>query len=226
MLISVQIMTTKVLVVDDHPVVSEGILKILDSQEYLEVVGQASNGREAIRIAEETKPDLVIMDVMMPELDGIQTTKQLKEAFPSVAVLLLSAYSYESYLLAAIRAGAAGFLSKSARKPELIGAIKAIISGEQVFDQKTVHKILNDMVSTSDSDGKPRLIQLHDREMEVLRLTTKGLSNKEIARNLVISERTVQTHLTNIFRKLDVSSRTEAVLRALKQGLISLEDVE
>lgn len=219
-------MTTKILIVDDHPIVSEGIRKILDNQEDMEVVGQAADGEEALRLAEEIKPDLVVMDVMMPELDGIETTKRLKTILPSTAVLLLSAYSYESYLLAAIRAGAAGFLSKSARKPELLAAIEAIISGEQVFDQKTIYKILNDMVVTSDSDGKPKLIELHDREMEVLKLAAKGESNKEIARELIISERTVQTHLTNIFRKFDVSSRTEAVLRALKQGMISLEDVE
>ncbi|MBT4510791.1 MAG: response regulator transcription factor [Chloroflexi bacterium] len=219
-------MTTKILIVDDHPVVSEGIRKILDTQEDMEVVGQAADGEEALKLAEALKPDLVVMDVMMPELDGIETTKRLKTILPSTAVLLLSAYSYESYLLAAIRAGAAGFLSKSARKSELLAAIEAIISGEQVFDQKTIYKILNDMVFSSEIDSKPKLIELHDREMEVLRLAAKGKSNKEIGRELVISERTVQTHLTNVFRKFNVSSRTEAVLRALKQGLITLEDVE
>jgi len=216
---------TRILIVDDHPVFREGIRKLIDDQDGLEVVGQANDGEEAIRMAMELKPDLVLMDIMMPKMNGIEVTKQIKADLPSTAILLLSGYSYDSYVLAALRAGAAGFLSKGARSSELLEAVKAVRKGEPVLDPSLAYKILTQLVSPGESDSRPHLEDLHDRELEVLKLAAKGMTNRAIAEELFLSERTVQTHFANIFRKLNVGSRTEAVLRALKAGWLSPDDL-
>ncbi len=216
---------TRILIADDHPVFRDGIRKLLEEQEELQVIGQADDGEDAVRLARELKPDLVIMDIIMPELNGIDATRQIKESLPGTAILLLSGYNYESYVLAALRAGAAGFLSKGARSKELLDAIKAIQSGEPVLDQSVAYKILTRMVSANDPDATPVLEELHERELEVLKLAAKGMTNRAIAEELFISDRTVQSHFSNIFRKLNVSSRTEAVLRALKEGWLSPGDL-
>ena len=217
--------TFKVLIADDHPVFRDGIRKLLDEQAYLEVIGQANDGEEAVQTAIRLKPDLVIMDIVMPKLSGIDATKKIKDALPGTAVLLLSGYNYESYVLAAIRAGAAGFLSKGARSSELLNSIEAIRKGESVLDQSIAYKILTRLVSSGDTTAKPAFEELHNREIEVLKLAAKGMTNRAISEGLFISERTVQSHFANIFRKLNVSSRTEAVLRALKEGWLSPEDL-
>ena len=216
---------TRILIADDHPVFRDGIRKLLEEQEELQVIGQADDGEEAVRLACELKPDLVIMDIIMPELNGIDATRQIKESLPGTAILLLSGYNYESYVLAALRAGAAGFLSKGARSKELLDAIKAIQAGEPVLDQSVAYKILTRMVSANDPNATPVFEELHDRELEVLKLAAKGMTNRAIAEELFISDRTVQSHFSNIFRKLNVSSRTEAVLRALKEGWLSPGDL-
>lgn len=217
--------TTRILIADDHPVFREGVRNLLDEQDGLEVVGQANDGAEAIEMALELKPDVVLMDIMMPNVNGIEATKEIKKALPSTAILLLSGYSYDSYVLAALRAGAAGFLSKGARNTEFVNAIKAIRMGEPVLDPSLAYKILSELVAPGTADSKVRLEELHDRELEVLKLAAKGMTNRAIADDLFISERTVQTHFANIFRKLNVGSRTEAVLRALKAGWLSPDDL-
>lgn len=216
---------TRILIVDDHPVFREGIRKLIDDQEDLEVIGQANDGEEAVRMAVELQPDLVLMDIMMPKMNGIEVTKQIKADLPATAILLLSGYSYDSYVLAALRAGAAGFLSKGARSSELLEAVKAVRKGEPVLDPSLAYKILTQLVSPGESDSRPHLEDLHDRELEVLKLAAKGMTNRAIAEELFLSERTVQTHFANIFRKLNVGSRTEAVLRALKAGWLSPDDL-
>lgn len=216
---------TKILIADDHPVFRDGIRKLFDEQDDLEVVGQANTGDEAISLARELKPDLVIMDIMMPKLNGIEATRQIKDDLPGTTILLLSGYSYESYVLAALRAGAAGFLSKGARSSELLEAVKSVRLGEPVLDPSLAYKILRRLVAAGDPDARPALEELHDRELEVLKLAAKGMTNREIAEKLFISDRTVQTHFANIFRKLNVGSRTEAVLRALKEGWLSPDDL-
>ena len=215
----------KILIADDHPVFREGIRKLFDDQDDLEVVGQANNGEEAVQIAAELHPDLILMDIMMPKVNGIEATRQIKQLLPATAILLLSGYSYDSYVIAALRAGAAGFLSKGARSNELLEAVRAVQKGEPVLDPTLAYKILSQLVSTGESDSKPKLEELHDRELEVLKLAAKGMTNRAIADELYISERTVQTHFANIFRKLNVGSRTEAVLRALKEGWLSPDDL-
>ena len=215
----------RILIADDHPVFRDGIRRLLDEQEGIEVVGQANDGEEAVVLAKKLEPDLVIMDIMMPKLSGIDATKEIKTEFPGTAVLLLSGYDNEPNVLAALRAGAAGFLSKGAHSSEIVHAVKSIRMGEPVLDQSIAYKILTRMVSAGDSETKATLEELHDRELEVLKLAAKGMTNRSIADELFISERTVQTHFANIFRKLNVGSRTEAVLRALKEGWLSPGDL-
>ncbi len=214
-----------ILIADDHPVFRDGIRKLFDDQEDMEVIGQADDGEDAVKLAKELKPDLVIMDITMPKLSGIDATKQIKAELPGTAILLVSGYSYDSYIIAALRAGAAGFLSKGARTSELLNAVNAIRKGEPVMDPTLAFKVLRHLVPTDDMDVRPQLEELHERELEVLKLAAKGMTNKAIADKLVISDRTVQTHFANIFRKLNVSSRTEAVLRALKEGWLTPDDL-
>ena len=214
----------RVMVADDHPAFREGLCRCLGDEEDLEVVGSSGDGEEAVRMARELLPDVVIIDVAMPKLDGIEATRQIKARCPNTAMLIISAYSYQSYLLASMRAGASGYLLKNAPINELVNAIRMVYAGRAIFDFKTVGKILRRI---ADDGGEERrgLEELRPRELEVLKQVARGISNREIASSLAISERTVQTHLVNIFRKLGVGSRTEAVLHALKEGWLTLDDL-
>jgi NarL family two-component system response regulator LiaR len=214
----------KVLVADDHPVFREGLVSLLIQEEDIEVIAQASNGVEAVEQAHQLSPDVAVLDVSMPELNGIETTKKIKAASPSTAILVLSAYDYDSYVLGAIEAGAAGYLLKSVRVRDLVRAIRALHSGETVLGPAATRKLLSRLVSTK-GEGVEVSQPLRSRELDVLRTAAKGLSNKEIAQALGISVRTCQTHLANIFTKLSVGSRTEAVLRALREGWLTLDDL-
>lgn len=215
----------RILIADDHPVFRDGIRNLLDHKETLEVVGEASDGEEAVQKAVELRPNVIVMDISMPKVNGIEAARQIKSALPATAILMLTAYNDESYILAALQAGVAGFLPKEAYSNEILAAVKTVSVGGLVLDQALGHKVLARLASTDASDQGAPLNELHKRELEVLQLVAKGFSNKEIAQSLFVSERTVQTHLMNIFRKLDVSSRTEAALHAVKQGWISLEDL-
>ncbi len=214
----------RVLVADDHPVFREGLVSLLIQEEDIEVIAQASNGVEAVEKAHQLSPDVAVLDVSMPELNGIETTKKIKAASPTTAILVLTAYDYDSYVLGAIEAGAAGYLLKSVRVRDLVRAIRALHSGETVLGPHATRKLLSRLVSTK-GEGVEVSQPLHSRELEVLKTAAKGLSNKEIAQALGISVRTCQTHLANIFAKLSVGSRTEAVLRALREGWLTLDDI-
>lgn len=216
---------TRILIAEEHVIFREALRKLLEEEAGFEIVGEASDGEELVRQAIELKPDVILMDVIMPKLNGIEATKQIKSELPTSAVLILSAHSYEAYVLATLRAGAAGFLSKGAHGKELIAAIKAVRVGEPVLDQTAAFKILTRLVSTDEASRRTATNTVHSRELEVLKLAAKGMTNKAIAQSLYISERTVQTHFINIFRKLNVGSRTEAVLRALKEGWLTMEDL-
>jgi NarL family two-component system response regulator LiaR len=216
----------RILIADDHAVVREGTKQIMMREPDLEVVAEAGDGEEAVRMVGTTKPDVVIMDVAMPKIDGISATKQIKSLYPKTAVLVLSAYDDDQFVFSLLEAGAAGYLLKSVRGYELIQAIRAVHAGESVLHPTVARKVLNRFVPASGkySRQKPTEI-LSERELDVLKLASQGLSNQDIADKLCLSLRTVQAHFSHIFNKLQVSSRTEAVVRALKEGWVTLSDV-
>jgi len=216
----------RVMIADDHAVVREGTRRMLEQEGDMEVVGEAVDGEEAIKLAEETKPDVAIVDISMPKLDGIEATKQIKTLCPSVTVLILSAYDDDQFVFSLLEAGAAGYLLKSVRSRELIDAVRAVYAGESVLHPTVAKKVLNRFVTGGVKAPSARAHEvLSDREKEILRLATHGLSNADIAKELCLSIRTVQGHLGHIFNKFQVSSRTEAVVRALKEGWVTLEDI-
>jgi len=216
----------KVLLADDHPAFREGLSRLLSEQDDLLIVGEAVDGEEAVKLANELKPDVAVVDVAMPKLSGIEATKRIKEVCPDTAVLIVSAYDDRQYVINAIEAGASGYLLKSARVRELAAAIRAVHNDEMIFDSSAARKVFNSMTVSKDEPGTVEPSSpLNRRELEVLKLAAKGMSNKEIAQELTISTRTVQSHLVNIFTKLNINSRTEAVLRALREGWITLEDL-
>ena len=215
----------RVILADDHPAFREGLERLLREEDDIEVVGQAGDGEEAISIAHETQPDVAIIDVAMPKVNGIGVTKEIKAASPRTTVLILSAYNNEPYVLSAIEAGAEGYLLKSVRVREVAAAIRALHNGETVLDSSAARKVFRRLEYTTGKAVATEASQkLHPREIDVLKLVAKGMSNKEIAQELVISVRTVQTHLSNVFNKMGVGSRTEAVMYGLRKGLITLED--
>jgi DNA-binding NarL/FixJ family response regulator len=214
----------RVIIADDHPAFREGLSRLLEDEEDIEVVAKPADGEEAVRLTRELLPDVAIVDISMPKLDGIETTRQIKACCPETNVLIVSAHNFGSYILASLRYGASGYILKTASLGEIVGAIRLVHAGEGVFDLKAGNRVLCRLASGKGDDRKVADL-LHLRELEVLKLTAKGLGNKEIARQLVISERTVHSHLINIFRKLEVGSRTEAVLHALKEGWLSLDDL-
>ena len=216
----------KILIADDHAFVREGTRRILEQEPDMEVVAEAGNGEEAVRLASDLKPDVAIIDVAMPKLDGIEATRQIKALCPAVAVLVLSAYDDDQFVFGLLEAGAAGYLLKSVRGHEIVDAIRAVDAGESVLHPSVARKVLNRFASVSTRVQRKKPLELlTEREMEVLKLVTRGLSNKDIADGLSLSIRTVQGHLANIFNKLRVSSRTEAVVHALKEGWVTLDDI-
>lgn len=215
----------RILIADDHAVVREGTRQILEQEPDLEVVGEAADGEEAVRLAGSARPDVAIIDIAMPKLDGVEATRQIKTRYPAIVVLILTAYDDEQFVFSLLEAGAAGYLLKSIRGRELVDAIRAVYAGESVLHPVIARKVLNRFASVS-GEPRPKPVEvLSEREMEVLKLATRGLSNQDIADELCLSLRTVQAHLAHIFNKLQVSSRTEAVVRALKEGWITLDDV-
>ncbi len=217
--------TITVLLADDHALVREGTRRLLEGEPDIRVVAEAGDGASAVREAERTRPNVAIMDVAMPGMSGIEATRQIKALLPNVAVLALTAYDDDQYVLALLDAGAAGFMLKDARAQELVEAVRAVHRGEAVLRPGVAARALRRAVSRrSGTIASPP--PLSDREMDVLREAARGLPNKDIARRLNLSVRTIHTHLGNIFTKLGVGSRTEAVLLALRRGWIALEDTE
>jgi two-component system, NarL family, response regulator LiaR len=216
----------KVLLAEDHIVVRDGIRKVVEQEADFEVVAEAGNGEEAVQMAFEYLPDVAVIDVVMPKLNGIEATKQIKELCPSVAVLILSAYDNDQFIFSFLEAGAAGYILKSGRSRELVAAIRAVYEGESVLEPSIMHKIARRPIPISQKRlSHASLQELSQREAEVLRLGIKGLNNKDIAQELGVSIRTVQSHFTSLAKKLQVSSRTEALLYGLKEGWFNVDDV-
>jgi NarL family two-component system response regulator LiaR len=214
----------KILIADDHPPFAEGLTLLFEREPDLVVIATPTNGEEAVKLAKELRPDVAILDVAMPGLNGIEAAKKIKEACPDTAVLMLSAYGYEPYLLSSLQAGVSGYVLKSSPVSELTRAIRSVHDGQAIFDFEAIKKVLRGLTTDIGTERKG-LHGLHQRELEVLRLAAKGISNKDIAQKLGIGNRTVQTHLLRIFHKLGVNSRTEAVFHALKQGWFTLDDL-
>ena len=216
----------RVLIADDHAVVREGTRKVLEQEEDLCVVAEAGDGEEAIRLTGALKPDVAIIDINMPRRDGIEATEEIKARYPAVAVLILTAYDDDQFVFRLLEVGAAGYLLKTCRGQELIDAVRAVHAGDSVLYPSIARKVLRRFHPTGEQlpEQKPAEL-LTERERQVLVLATGGLSNQEIANELFLSLRTVQTHVGNIFNKMQVGSRTEAVVHALKQGLITLDEV-
>jgi len=215
----------RILLADDHAVVREGTRELLEQEEDMEVVAEAGDGEEAVRLAIDRRPDVAIMDIAMPRLNGIEATKQIKTTCPATAVLVLTAYDDDQYVFALLEAGAAGYLLKDVHADELIKAIRAVRAGESVLHPAIARKVINRFAQPMDErEKKSALEQLTERELEVLKLAAKGMTNREIAQELVLSVRTVQVHLSNVFGKLGVGSRTEAVVHGLRKGWLTLKD--
>jgi len=214
----------KVLLVEDHIVVREGIRELIQGEDDMEVVGEAGDGAEAIELVSQVEPDVVLMDIAMPKLNGIEATRRIKESHPSVSILILTAYDSEEFIFALVEAGAAGYLLKNVQGREVLNSIRAVYDGESVLHPAIADKIFSRLKSDGAKPARPeRKTILSQRELEVLKLSMEGLSNKEVARELSLGIRTVQTHWRNIFNKLGVSSRTEAIISGLNKGWITLE---
>jgi DNA-binding NarL/FixJ family response regulator len=211
-------MTIKVLIADDHQVVRRGLLFFLKTQLDIEIVAEASNGREAVALVEEHQPDVVLMDLVMPEMDGIEATKVIKESFPSTKIIILTSFSDQDHVIPAIRAGATGYQLKDVEPDELVNTIRAVYRGENHLHPKVTNHVMTHLMQGEKKDKKFH-DELTKRELEVLGEIARGKSNKEIAASLFITEKTVKTHVSNILSKLQLQDRTQAALYAVKHGL-------
>jgi DNA-binding NarL/FixJ family response regulator len=212
--------TIKILIADDHPVVREGLIAMLSREGDFEVVGEAKDGVEAVNRAKELSPDVVLMDLRMPEMDGVEAMRQIRPTMPDVKFIILTTYSDDDYIFSGIEAGARAYLLKDAPREDLFKAIRSVYRGESLIQPVVASKLLDRFSQLS--RRTPAGDELSEREMEVLCLMAKGAANKEISAGLNIAQSTVKTHITNIFQKLGVNDRTEAVTKALKKGIIHL----
>jgi two-component system response regulator DegU len=217
----------RILIADDHPTFRDGLKRILEDEEDFECVGTASDGIEAVALTKKLTPDIILIDINMPRLRGAEAAREIRKCCPDVAIIMLSAFDYEAYIVASLQSGARGYLLKSTSLEKLTSSIRLVYRGESVLDVKATDKLVRRLQPQSDDNSKGTQFQrLYKRELQVLELAAQGMSNKEIASNLSISERTVQTHLVNIFKKLGATSRTQAVLYALKEGWVTLDEAD
>jgi DNA-binding NarL/FixJ family response regulator len=221
---------TRLAIVDDHDLAREGLKDMLADEPEIEVVGEASNGREALLLCSRLNPDLMLMDVRMPEMDGLAATQEIKQRYPSVSVLVVTMHENPDYLLEALKAGAAGYVLKDARQEEIVAAVRAVREGESPLDPELAARLLRRLASESVGQARGRRGQvpvdvLTPREREVLELMKLGRTNRQIAQDLVISIGTAKNHVEHIIAKLGVSDRTQAVVKALELGILDLSDV-
>ncbi len=215
----------KVLIADDHRVVREGLVAILKTKENIAVVGEAQDGQEAIEKTRTLLPDVILMDVSMPRMGGVEATRQIKREFPHIGIIALTMYDEQQYIFDLVRAGATGYLLKDTDSSQIVAAIRAIYRGESLIHPSVASKILAEFSLMSQKKGKKSGVEhdLTEREITVLRLVAEGKTNKEIANVLDLSEKTVKNHVRNIFHKLQVYDRTQAAILAIRKGLIELD---
>lgn len=216
----------RIVLAEDHVVVRQSIRQFLSREKDLEIVGEASDGADAVEVTLRLKPDVLVMDVAMPKLNGIEATKQIKAVLPATAILALTAYDFDQYVFALLDAGAAGYLLKDVSGEDLIKGIRAVHRGESVLHpavtRKVVERLRQGAVKAGNDEG---LGLLSGREVKILELAARGMNNKEIAARVSVSLRTVEAHFGSIFNKLGVGSRTEAAVYGLKRGWFTLEDL-
>lgn len=213
----------KILVVDDHPVVRKGMIALLETEPDLQIVGEASNGKEAVEKALQLRPNVVLMDLVMPEVDGIEATRRIKEVADEVNILVLTSFSSKDKVIPSLNAGAIGYMLKDANPSDLIRAIHQVAIGEGALHPSVTRLVLHRFSQPQEELGTTE--DLTDREQEVLRYLARGMANQEIADALVVSTATINTHVSKILNKLNLTSRTQAALYALRKGLVSLDDL-
>jgi DNA-binding NarL/FixJ family response regulator len=214
----------RILLVEDHVVVRQGLKALLSGEDDIQVVGEADNGREALQYVAELQPDVVLMDISMPGLNGIEATRQIRQNYSGVKVVILSMHSNEEYVFQVLRAGASGYVLKQSDSSEVLTAIRAALAGGSFLSPPISRAVIDDYVRRAESRGRAKHMDvLTSREREVLQLLAEGLSNQEIAEQLSISVKTVETHRSNMMKKLGVDSKTELVKYALRKGWATLD---
>lgn len=212
----------KVLIADDQTLFREGIKDLLENEKSVEVIGEAADGSEVVRLAKKLRPDVILMDIKLPHLDGVSATRLIRKELPATNVLILSSYEDEAHVMESIQAGANGYLSKMLPAAELVNALKAFANDGVMIPQQVMGKLLQGLRQMSSTEGSP--VSLTKTEIRVLVLLGSGMSNKEIAAKMDCSVKTIKNHLNAIFQKLEVSNRTEAVVKGIEMGLISPEE--
>ena len=218
---------TRILLCDDHALFRQGLKSILETEEAFRVIGEAATGREAVRYALQTRPDVILMDIQMPDLDGVAATKAILAEQPETKVIILTMYRQDTYVFEAIKVGARGYLLKDADANELVSAIKRVAEGETLLNAEMAASILSEFKKVKEvvpEHAEHRLSELTEREADILRLLAQGASNLQIAEALNVSEKTVRNRLSEIFSKLRLNNRTQAALYALREGIASLAE--
>lgn len=219
----VELSPTTVILVDDHAVVRQGVRAFLETQPDLEVVGEAENGTQAVDLVIQTAPDVILMDLIMPDMDGVEATRRVKAASPRTQVVIFTSYYKDEHIFPAIRAGALSYILKDARPSELAEAVRKAARGEAVLNPRVAARLVFEMQGVREESVNP-FAELSERELEVLRLVATGISNQEIAEKLYISEKTVKSHVSNILSKLHLADRTQAAVFAWNEGIVRRDD--